>query len=63
MIRILIHVFIISITVNNEDAWYYLYKSHYFVKIKLFKYTDDTVYAEPDMISITKNMFKLVAGR
>ena len=52
----------ISITVNNEDAWYYLYKSYYFVKRKLVKYNDDTVNAEADMISMTKNMFK-GAGR
>jgi hypothetical protein len=46
---------IISITVNNKDAWYHLHESYLFVKGKLVKDADDTVYADADMISITNN--------
>lgn len=46
---------IISITVNNKDAWYHLNESYLFVKGKLVKDADDTVYADADMISITNN--------
>ena len=45
---------IISITVNNKDAWYHLNQSYLFLKGKLVK-NDDTVYADGDMISITNN--------
>ena len=46
---------IIYITVNNKDAWYHLNQSYTFIKGKLVKHDDDTVYAEGDIISITNN--------
>ena len=46
---------IISITINNKDAWYHLNQSYIFIKGKLIKNADDTFYADADMISITNN--------